>query len=92
MFSSRKIINLFYDVASPYSWLAFEVCNVFRLWNVNLKFKPTYLGGVIYGSGNKPPGLNPSKLLYMDSDLTLLSEYFGVPMFRPSSLPKGASQ
>ncbi len=29
MFSSGKVVELFYDVVSPYSWLAFEVQNVF---------------------------------------------------------------
>uniref|UniRef100_A0A672JSA1 Glutathione S-transferase kappa 4 n=1 Tax=Sinocyclocheilus grahami TaxID=75366 RepID=A0A672JSA1_SINGR len=69
MSSSRTIIELFYDVDSPYSWLAFEVlCRYRNVWNIDLKFKPAYLG-VIYSS-----------------DLKLLSEYFGVPMFQPSSL------
>ncbi len=85
MSNSRKVVKLFYDVISPYSWLAFEVGNVFsslvyslpclrckcsvstvlvlilcfkvlcryrNVWNIDLKFKPAYLTGVIYGSGN----------------------------------------
>uniref|UniRef100_A0A9J7XSU7 Glutathione S-transferase kappa 1 n=1 Tax=Cyprinus carpio carpio TaxID=630221 RepID=A0A9J7XSU7_CYPCA len=87
MFSSGKVVQLFYDVASPYSWLAFEVlCRYRNVWNIDLKFKPAFLPGVIYGSGNQPAVMNPSKLTYIVSDLTLLSEYFGVPMFRPSDL------
>nr|BAS29960.1 glutathione S-transferase kappa [Cyprinus carpio] len=87
MFSSGKVVQLFYDVSSPYSWLAFEVlCRYRNVWNIDLKFKPAFLPGVIYGSGNQPAGMNPSKLTYIVSDLTLLSEYFGVPMFRPSDL------
>ncbi|XP_043108806.1 glutathione S-transferase kappa 1-like [Puntigrus tetrazona] len=87
MSSSRKTIELFYDVISPYSWLAFEVlCRYRNVWNIDLKFKPAYLSGIIYSSGNNPPGMNPSKLLYMVSELTLLSQYFGVPMFRPSNI------
>nr|XP_021322618.1 glutathione S-transferase kappa 1-like isoform X1 [Danio rerio] len=89
MISSGKVIKLFYDISSPYSWLAFEVlCRYKHIWNVELKLKPAYLAGVMYGSGNQPPVLNPSKLLYMTSDLTLLSQYFGVPMYRPSKLIK----
>ncbi|KAL1259686.1 hypothetical protein QQF64_010263 [Cirrhinus molitorella] len=92
MSSSRKVVELFYDVTSPYSWLAFEVlCRYRNVWNINLKFKPAFLGGVIYGSGNHPPALNPKKLLYMVSDLTLLSEYFGVPIFQPSYRPEKGS-
>uniref|UniRef100_A0A673H8L6 Glutathione S-transferase kappa n=1 Tax=Sinocyclocheilus rhinocerous TaxID=307959 RepID=A0A673H8L6_9TELE len=89
MFSSRKMIKLFYDVASPYSWLAFEVlCRYRNVWNVDLIVLKGFALTCVLNFGNKPPGLNPSKLIYMDSDLTLLSEYFGVPMFRPSSLSK----
>lgn len=87
MSNSRKGVKLFYDVISPYSWLAFEVlCRYRNVWNIDLTLKPAYLTGVIYGSGNQPAGANPSKLMYMVSDLKLTSEYFGVPMFRPSSI------
>lgn len=36
--------------------------------------------------GNRAPVLIPNKLLYMASDLKLLSEYFGVPMFQPPNI------
>lgn len=75
--SSKKVIELFYDVVSPYSWLGFEVClptavNRFTLhrsrslhtqlcfqimcryrnvWNIDLKLRPAFLGGVMQGSG-----------------------------------------
>ncbi|KAK7147166.1 hypothetical protein R3I94_009876 [Phoxinus phoxinus] len=87
MISSGKVVKLYYDVASPYSWLAFEVLFRYRnVWNIDLKLKPAYLGGVIHGSGNQPPAFIPNKMQYMASDLKLLSEYFGVPMFKPSKL------
>lgn len=83
MSSPRKVVELFYDVVSPYSWLAFEVHYVFapwysslksmllnvfmfvlivcfkvlcryrNIWNIDLKFKPAFLGGVMQGAGNK---------------------------------------
>ncbi|XP_016378898.1 glutathione S-transferase kappa 1-like isoform X1 [Sinocyclocheilus rhinocerous] len=87
MSNSRRVVELFYDVISPYSWLAFEVLCCYRnVWNIDLKFKPAFLGGVIYGSDSQPAVVNPSKLMYMVSDLKLASEYFGVPMFQPSKL------
>ncbi|XP_056332249.1 glutathione S-transferase kappa 1-like isoform X2 [Danio aesculapii] len=89
MISSGKVIKLFYDISSPYSWLAFEVlCRYKNVWNMELKLKPAYLAGVIDGSGNQPPGLNTNKLMYMTSDLMLLSQYFGVPMYQTSKLSK----
>ncbi|KAK9960986.1 hypothetical protein ABG768_008812 [Culter alburnus] len=86
MSSPRKVVELFYDVVSPYSWLAFEVlCRYRNVWNIDLKFKPAYLGGVMHGSGNRPPGVVQNKFLYMKQDLKRLSEYFVIPLSPPSN-------
>ncbi|KAF7670109.1 hypothetical protein LDENG_00050340 [Lucifuga dentata] len=83
--SSKKVIELFYDVVSPYSWLGFEVmCRYRNVWNIDLKLRPAFLGGIMHGSGNKPPGLVPNKFLYMTKDLTRLAQYFNVPLHGPS--------
>ncbi|XP_033984054.1 glutathione S-transferase kappa 1-like [Trematomus bernacchii] len=83
--TSKKVIEFFYDVVSPYSWLGFEVmCRYRTVWNIELKLRPTFLGGIMQGSGNKPPGLVPNKFLYMGKDLNRLSEYFNVPLRSPS--------
>lgn len=83
--SSRKVIELFYDVVSPYSWLGFEVmCRYRTVWNIDLKLRPAFLGGVMHGAANKPPGLVPNKFLYMTKDLNRLGQYFSVPLAPPS--------
>ncbi|CAN9513707.1 unnamed protein product [Ophioblennius macclurei] len=83
--TSKKVVELFYDVVSPYSWLGFEVmCRYRNVWNIDLKLRPAFLGGVMQGAGNKPPGVIPNKFMYMTKDLTRLSEYFGVPMQFPA--------
>lgn len=83
--TAKKVVELFYDVVSPYSWLGFEVmCRYRHVWNIELKLRPAFLGGVMQGSGNKPPGVVPNKFQYMTTDLKRLSEYFGVPLQAPS--------
>ncbi|KAK0149705.1 Glutathione S-transferase kappa 1 [Merluccius polli] len=83
--SSKKVVELFFDVVSPYTWLAFEVmCRYRNVWNIDLKLRPGFLGGVMHGSGNKPPGLVPNKFLYMTKDLDRLARYFEVPLQAPS--------
>lgn len=83
--TSKRVIELFYDVVSPYSWLGFEVmCRYRHVWNIELKLRPAFLGGVMQGSGNKPPGMVPNKFLYMSKDLNRLAEYFDVPLQTPS--------
>ncbi|XP_053289343.1 glutathione S-transferase kappa 1 [Pleuronectes platessa] len=88
--SSKKVIELFYDVVSPYSWLGFEImCRYRTVWNVELKLRPAFLGGVMQGSDNRPPGMVPNKMVYMSNDLQRLSKYFEVPL-RPPSNPAEA--
>ncbi|KAK9513962.1 hypothetical protein VZT92_027456 [Zoarces viviparus] len=83
--TSKKVVELFYDVVSPYSWLGFEImCRYRNVWNIELKLRPAFLGGVMQGSGNKPPGLVPNKFQYMAKDLLRLSAYFDVPLQAPS--------
>uniref|UniRef100_A0A8C6SDT0 Glutathione S-transferase kappa n=1 Tax=Neogobius melanostomus TaxID=47308 RepID=A0A8C6SDT0_9GOBI len=85
--SSKKVIELFYDVVSPYSWLGFEVmCRYRNVWNIDLKLRPAFLGGIMKGAGNSPksPGLVPNKFLYMTKDLNRLAQYFNVPIQPPS--------
>ncbi|XP_068591670.1 glutathione S-transferase kappa 1 [Cebidichthys violaceus] len=83
--TSKKVVELFYDVVSPYSWLGFEImCRYRNVWNIELKLRPAFLGGIMQGSGNKPPGLVPNKFQYMNKDLYRLSEYFDVPLQAPS--------
>uniref|UniRef100_A0A8C1JCX5 Glutathione S-transferase kappa n=1 Tax=Cyprinus carpio TaxID=7962 RepID=A0A8C1JCX5_CYPCA len=90
MASSRKMVEFFYDIVSPYSWMAFEVlCRYRNVWNIDLKFKPALLGGVFRGSGNQEPGLVQNKFSYMVTDLKQLSEFFGVPVNPPLPGKKG---
>ncbi|XP_043935779.1 glutathione S-transferase kappa 1 isoform X2 [Protopterus annectens] len=53
MAASGKLLELFYDVVSPYSWLAFEVlCRYRNVWNVDLRLRPGFLGGLMNLSGS----------------------------------------
>ncbi|XP_059423058.1 glutathione S-transferase kappa 1-like [Carassius carassius] len=90
MSNSRKVVKLFYDIISPYSWLAFEVlCRYRNVWNIDLKFKPALLGAVFRGSGNQEPRLIQNKFSYMVTDLKQMSELFGVPVNPPLPCKKG---
>ncbi|KAL2084085.1 hypothetical protein ACEWY4_019603 [Coilia grayii] len=83
--SKVKLVELFYDVISPYSWLAFEVlCRYRNVWNINLKLRPALLGGVYKGAGNKGPDDVPRKFHYMVTDLLRLGSYAGVPLRVPA--------
>jgi len=73
-----------YDVISPYSWLGFEqIHRHHRMWqddSIKLELKPTFIGGIMKASGNKPPGVVVNKMLYMMHDLNRLNTFLQVPI------------
>ncbi|XP_003929852.1 glutathione S-transferase kappa 1 [Saimiri boliviensis] len=79
-----RTLELFYDVLSPYSWLGFEIlCRYQNIWNINLQLRPSFLGGIIKDSENKPPALVPRKGQYMANDIKLLRQHVQVPIQFP---------
>ncbi|XP_027051888.1 glutathione S-transferase kappa 1-like [Pocillopora damicornis] len=82
---AKRTVELFYDVISPYSWIAFEVlCRYRPKWNLDLQFRPFFLGGIMAGSGNRPPAMVPAKGVYMMKDIQRMQEYYGIPIIPPS--------
>ncbi|RMX39385.1 hypothetical protein pdam_00005978 [Pocillopora damicornis] len=83
---AKRTVELFYDVISPYSWIAFEVlCRYRPKWNLDLQFRPFFLGGIMAGSGNRPPAMVPAKGVYMMKDIQRMQEYYGIPIIPPSA-------
>ncbi|XP_069836377.1 glutathione S-transferase kappa 1 isoform X1 [Dendropsophus ebraccatus] len=83
--SQRKVLELFYDVVSPYSWLGFEIlCRYKNIWNVDVQLRPGFLGGIMNTTGNSPPAMVPKKGIYMTKDLERLAEFYQVPLRQPS--------
>ncbi|KAI8500360.1 Glutathione S-transferase kappa 1 [Branchiostoma belcheri] len=81
---SRKVVELFYDVISPYSWVAFEVlCRYQTRWNIDLQLRPFFIGGVFKETGNKPPGLVAAKYAYVQHDLKRLADFYKIPVKMP---------
>ncbi|XP_036615530.1 glutathione S-transferase kappa 1-like isoform X1 [Trichosurus vulpecula] len=90
MLSLPRKLELFYDVLSPYSWLAFEVlCRYQNIWNISLKLRPSFLVGIMKDSGNLRPFLAPRKKKYLIDELQHLAEFYQVPLVIPRD-PRGA--
>eukprot|EP01059_Diplonema_ambulator_P037435 TRINITY_DN9908_c0_g1_i1.p1 TRINITY_DN9908_c0_g1~~TRINITY_DN9908_c0_g1_i1.p1 ORF type:complete len:225 (+),score=59.25 TRINITY_DN9908_c0_g1_i1:48-722(+) len=78
-------LTFFFDAISPYSMLMFNsLLRYRREWgtDVECKFVPVLLAGVMQGSENKPPGLNKLKGRYMAGDLKMTAEMSGVKLLR----------
>lgn len=84
-------IRLFFDVVSPYSWIGFEeLLRLSRtLWRetVSVELVPFFLGGVMKGSQNRPPGENAVKAQYMLKDLERLGRLHGLSFSFPPVFP-----
>lgn len=77
----RVLVELFYDVVSPYSWLGFEVlCRYQHIWNIDLRFRPAFLGGIMQSTGNKPPAMLPKRAEYLLKDIKRMAKYYQVPV------------
>lgn len=82
----KKLVELFYDVVSPYSWFAFEVlCRYKNVWMIDLHLKPVFLGGIMKKSGNIPPVMGcANKAIYIPKDVYRMSNYMKVDFKFPT--------
>merc|ERR1711894_866268 len=82
---AKKTVELFYDVISPYTWIAFEtLCRYRAEWDLELKFKPFLIGAVMGKTGNQSPAMIPAKGAYGQADLHRARHHYQIPFNRPS--------
>ncbi|KAF4684003.1 hypothetical protein FOZ60_008369 [Perkinsus olseni] len=76
-------VEFFYDVISPYTYLAWQTLKQYRTaWNVDVVLRPVFLGGIMKGSKNRPPAMVPNKGKYMQEDLRRAARILDVLMLR----------
>ncbi|KAM3843587.1 glutathione S-transferase kappa 1 isoform 3-T3 [Vipera latastei] len=81
---SKKKVECFYDVVSPYSWLGFEIiCRYRSIWNLDLHLRPVFLSGIMNATGNQPPAKIPKKGEYLLKDVSRMAKYCQVPLNIP---------
>jgi glutathione S-transferase kappa 1 len=82
-------LELFYDVESSYSYLAFTVLDRYRArWPIDLVLRPALLGGVFKAVGNVPPITLNQRAPYLARDMGRNAGYFGVPVNIPDNFPQ----
>ncbi|XP_069506662.1 glutathione S-transferase kappa 1 isoform X2 [Ambystoma mexicanum] len=83
--AGKRVLDFFYDVVSPYSWVGFEtMCRYRSFWNVEVHLRPVLLGAIMKESGNQPPAMVPNKGVYMSKDLQRVAKYYQIPLRQPS--------
>ena len=86
-------IALFFDFASPYSYLA--VClieDIARRHERGIEWVPMLLGPVFAATGARPLTEQPLKGEYARIDFARSARYFGVPYALPSAFPVSTHQ
>jgi len=84
MASTYKVARFFYDVASPYSFLAFEYLSRAQLFfphKIQLHLEPIFLGGIMKSTGNRPPASVPAKGKHLALDVKRESTFYNVEVF-----------
>ncbi|KUL84403.1 hypothetical protein ZTR_08785 [Talaromyces verruculosus] len=86
------IIHAYYDCVSPYSFFAFthleKVRGVLASHGVRIETHPIFLGGIMNGSGNKPPWSLPAKANLGRLELQRAIRYWKVePFSMPNFFP-----
>uniref|UniRef100_A0A158PB53 DSBA domain-containing protein n=1 Tax=Angiostrongylus cantonensis TaxID=6313 RepID=A0A158PB53_ANGCA len=59
-----------------------------NIWPIQVNLKPFSLGTIMRSSGNKPPGLLPSKSLYMLKDLQRNNDFWKMELSPPEDFMK----
>tara|TARA_B100000767_G_scaffold24769_1_gene21810 strand:- start:109 stop:684 length:576 start_codon:yes stop_codon:yes gene_type:complete len=67
-----KVINFYFDIISPYSYLAHQKIKAVK--SVNFNYKPVLLGGLHNLQGITAPAFIKSKLKHMINDCSLIAE------------------
>ena len=84
----KKIVEFYYDLGSPYSYLAStQIERICEKYNAQLEWKPFLLGGVYKETGNRGPLEVPNKKAYMIKDLADWAGYYGVRFNFPDLFP-----
>lgn len=82
----RRKIEFFYDIGSPYSYIA--ATQIGKLAAIaDIEWRPFLLGGVFKASGNQPPIAVPARAPYLLKDLHRLANYYGLPFRMPQKFP-----
>ena len=74
-----KKIDFYFDISSPYTYLAHEQIKIFEKENnIKVDYMPIFLGGLHQLSNITAPGLNPSRAKHMIKDLKICADWYKI--------------
>jgi len=85
---NRKTVELFFDIGSPYSYLAAtQIEAVAAGTGARVRWRPFLLGAVFKATGNEMPARVAAKARWMLDDLARWAARYGVPFKMASRFP-----
>lgn len=89
--SSTPPIQFYFDLASPYSYLAAtQVDALGARLGAEVRWRPVSLGGIFKLTGNVPPAMLQARGRYMLQDLERWARVYGVPFVMPDVFPSNS--
>ncbi len=86
-----KRVDFFFDLSSPYSYLAStQMQGLGERTGAEIAWRPMVLGAVFKAVGNEMPARVPPKGRWMGRDLERWAEHYGVPFRFSSNFPANA--
>lgn len=83
-----QTVELFYDIASSYSYLACtQIEALATRTGAQIRWRPFLLGGVFKSAGNDMPARIPSKARWMLGDMDRWAMKYGIAFRMPSRFP-----
>lgn len=77
-----------YDIVSPTAYLAwYDAPRVAERIGAKIIYTPMFLGGVMQGSGNRPPGTVAAKARYLAIDVPRCAKHIGIPFHSNPAFP-----
>lgn len=81
-------IELWFDVVSPYSYLAYKVLDRYRRkWGFTLVLKPAFLGGVMKATGNQPTISLAARAPWLVEDAKGQGRFYDITIEVPEGFP-----
>ncbi|MEM0985723.1 MAG: 2-hydroxychromene-2-carboxylate isomerase [Pseudomonadota bacterium] len=75
-----KQIEFLYDIVSPTAYLAwYDAPKIAERIGAEIIYTPVFLGGIMQGTGNRPPGTVPAKAKYLAIDVPRCAAHIGIP-------------
>ncbi len=83
-----KQFEFLYDIVSPTAYLAWYAAPATaEAIGAHIQYTPIFLGGVMQGAGNRPPGTVPAKARYLGIDLPRCADHLGIPFHFNTAFP-----